>query len=268
MSNHKDSLVKVLEYLVNEDREKASDLLHDIFVEKAKNHWSALSESDESVEEDIQEEDLDETYDIDEEEVEEAINAFDAEEDFLDDIESSENEIDQEEIYDDENMDDEDAVMDLAVSMDDNGEGEIEGEEGGDAEEALSNVEDAIAELRAAFADLMGDEDDHEEPDADNEGGPSDNDEDNEGEEEEISFEAVEEGATLKSVNVTMSGDEDGKSSPVKDAGNEHDVKPHPTDTKVENGGKAPAAKDMGVTGPQEAGKLSAAPKPQTREKK
>ena len=57
MSNHKDSLVKVLEYLVNEEREKASDLLHDIFVEKAKNHWAALSESDESVEEDIQEED-------------------------------------------------------------------------------------------------------------------------------------------------------------------------------------------------------------------
>ena len=264
MSNHKDSLVKVLEYLVNEDREKASDLLHDIFVEKAKNHWSALSESDESVEEDIQEEDLDETYDIDEEEVEEAINAFDAEEDFLDDIESSENEIDQEEIYDDENMDDEDAVMDLAVSMDDNGEGEIEGEEGGDAEEALANVEDAIAELRAAFADLMGDE--AEEDEGEEEG---EEDEAEEGdEEEEISFEAVEEGATLKAVNVTMSGDEDGKSSPVKDAGNEHDVKPHPTDTKVENGGKAPAAKDMGVTGPQEAGKLSAAPKPQTREKK
>ena len=94
MSNHKDSLVKVLEYLVNEDREKASDLLHDVFVEKAKNHWASLSESDESVEEDIQDEDLDETY-----EVEEGINNFDAEEDFLDDIETAENEIEAEEVY-------------------------------------------------------------------------------------------------------------------------------------------------------------------------
>jgi hypothetical protein len=84
----------------------------------------------------------------------------------------------------------------------------------------------------------------------------------------EPEMEGLGEGATLKSVNVTMSGDEDGKASPVKDAGNEHDVKPHPTDTAVESGGKAPAAKNMGVRGPQEAGDLSAAPKPQTREKK
>src|SRR6056300_618137 len=101
MSNHKDSLVKVLEYLVNEEREKASDLLHDVFVEKAKNHWASLTESDESVEEDIQEDDLDETYDVDEDSVEEGIDSYDAEEDFLDDIESAENEIESEEIYDD-----------------------------------------------------------------------------------------------------------------------------------------------------------------------
>jgi len=148
MSNHKDSLVKVLEYLVNEEREKAADLLHDVFVEKAKNHWAALSESDESVEEDIQEEDLDETYDV---EVEEAIDNYDAEEDFLDDIESAEDEIEAEEVF---GEDDDEAEMDLEMSMDDEGE---EAEEA-DAEEAMANVEDAIAELRAAFADLMGDE--------------------------------------------------------------------------------------------------------------
>ena len=42
MKSHKNSLVKVLEYLVNEEREKASELLHTIFVEKAKNHWSRM----------------------------------------------------------------------------------------------------------------------------------------------------------------------------------------------------------------------------------
>jgi len=250
MSNSK--LVKVLEYLVNEEREKASDLLHDVFVEKAKAHWSALSESDESVEEDIQEEDLDETYDSD---LEEGIDNYDAEEDFLDDIESAEDEIDSEEIYDDEDMDDETPVdgeeMDMEVDM-----GEIGGdEEAPEPEEAMSNVEDAIAELRAAFADLMGDEEEAEM-------GDDEGEMDDEGEEEMMAFG---EGAKMHNVNVSHTDGDDGKASPVKDAGNEMG-NPHPTDVSEEKGGSAPAVKDMGVKGPQEAGKPSPAPKPKKAE--
>lgn len=254
MSN---KLVKVLEYLVNEEREKASDLLHDVFVEKAKNHWAALSESDESVEEDIQEEDLDESYYDDD--LEEDIDNYDAEDDFLDDIESSEDEIESEEIYDDEDMDDEEPVdgeeMDMEVDM-----GEIGGEEETvEPEEALANVEDAIAELRAAFADLMDDEE-SEGPDMDDDMDDMDDDMD-----DEDNMVAFGEGAKLNKVNVTMSGDEDGKSSPVKDAGNEMGS-PHPTDTSEEKGGSAPSPKNMGVTGPQEAGKPKPAPKPKKAE--
>jgi hypothetical protein len=238
MSN---KLVKVLEYLVNEEREKASDLLHDVFVEKAKAHWSALSESDESVEEDIQEEDLDEAY-----------FGGDAEEDFLSDIESAEDEIDAEETYEDEDMDDEEPVdgeeMDMEIDM-----GEIEGEPEMDSspepEEAMSNVEDAIAELRAAFADLMGDEEE----------GPEMEDE---GEEEMMAFG---EGAKMHNVNVSHTDGDDGKASPLKDAGNEMG-NPHPTDVSEEKGGSAPAVKDMGVTGPQEAGKMKPAPAPKKAE--
>jgi hypothetical protein len=254
MSNHKDSLVKVLEYLVNEDREKAADLLHDVFVEKAKNHWASLTENDESVEEDIQEEDLDETYDV---EVEEAIDSYDAEEDFLDDIESAEDEIEAEEVFG-EDEDEEDAEMDLAMDMDaddDAGEGDE-----ADAEEAMANVEDAIAELRAAFADLMGDEEaPAEEPEMEEEVAFEAKNEDEEELDEEV--DELDEGAKLSAVNVTMSGDEDGKASPVKDAGNEMG-KPHPTDTTEEKGPSAPAVKDMGVTGPQEAGDPKPAPAP------
>ena len=83
MSEHKESLVKVLEYIVNDEQEKAADLLHNVFVEKAKNHWSSLQENDEIVEDEIADEDLDETIDLDEadddsedDEVEEAIDAF------------------------------------------------------------------------------------------------------------------------------------------------------------------------------------------------
>lgn len=263
MSEHKESLVKVLEYIVNDEQDKAADLLHSVFVEKAKNHWASITESDEVVEDEIQEEDLDETIDLDEadddsedDEVEEAIDASDAEEDFLDDIETAEDEIADEEIMDDEDMDDEEMAepeMDLAMDMDADGD-EPEGEES-DAEEAMDNVEDAIAELRAAFADMMGDEPAEDEP-----------------AEEAIAFEAdeveaMEEGATMSAVSVSHSDNSD-KGSPVaKGAGNAH-ASPHPTDTKEGAKPSAPAVKDMGVTGPQEAGSPSAAPAPKREDTK
>lgn len=260
MSNHKDSLVKVLEYLVNEEREKASDLLHDIFVEKAKNHWAALSESDESVEEDIQEEDLDETYNVSEEEVEEAIDSYDAEEDFLDDIESAEEEIEAEEVFgedeDEEDMDADDAEMDMAMDMDDEGE-----EEAPEAEEAMANVEDAIAELRAAFADMMGDDEAaEEEPEMEEEVAfeAADDDSDEELEEE---FDGLEEGVELSKVNVSMPDNTDNGASPVAGK-NDMGGKAVDMAGSEEKSAKAPAAKDMGVTGPEDAGDPKPAPKP------
>ena len=57
MSEHKESLVKVLEYIVNDEQDKAADLLHNVFVEKAKSHWASITENDEVVEDEIQEED-------------------------------------------------------------------------------------------------------------------------------------------------------------------------------------------------------------------
>jgi hypothetical protein len=253
MSNHKDSLVKVLEYLVNEDREKASDLLHDVFVEKAKNHWASLSESDESVEEDIQDEDLDETY-----EVEEGINNFDAEEDFLDDIETAEDEIEAEEVYgedEDQEGEEEEAPemdMDMEVDMDSGEE-----EDAAEPEEALANVEDAIAELRAAFADMMDDEP-AEEPEMEEEVAFESDDSDDE------EVEAVEEGATMSAVSVSHTDGSDNSKSPVG-PGDSSMSPSKPVDIAggtVEAGGKAPAAKDMGVTGPQEAGSPTPAPAP------
>jgi len=248
MSEHKESLVKVLEYIVNDEQDKAADLLHNVFVEKAKNHWSSLQENDEIVEDDIAEDDLDETIDLDEaddddneEEVEEAIDASDAEEDFLDDIETAEEEIDQEEIMDDEDMEGDEAEMELAMDMEPEADG---GDEPADAEEAMDNVEDAIAELRAAFSDMMGDEEPSDDDDMDME-----------------SVEAMEEGAKLSAVSVSHSDSSD-KGSPVaKGAGNAH-AKPHPTDTAEGPKASAPAVKSMNVTGPQEAGSPKAAPAP------
>jgi len=253
MSNHKDSLTKVLEYLVNEDREKAADLLHDVFVEKAKNHWAALSESDESVEEDIQDEDLDETYDV---EVEEGIDNYDAEEDFLNDIETAEDEIEAEEVFgeDDDEADEMEPEGDMDMDMGDEESGD---EEAPEAEEAMANVEDAIAELRAAFADMMDDEP-ADEPEMEEVAAFESDDAD----EEEV--EAVEEGATMSAVSVSHTAGDDGAHSPVGPGDSSmSDAKPVDiAGGAAEAGGKAPAAKDMGVTGPQEAGSPSAAPAP------
>jgi len=267
MSEHKESLVKVLEYIVNDEQDKAADLLHTVFVEKAKSHWSNLQEQDEVVEDEIQEDDLDETIDLDEadddakdDEVEEAIDASDAEEDFLDDIETAEEEIEDEEIMDDEAMDDEEMAepeMDLAMDMEPEAEGEMGDESESDAEEAMDNVEDAIAELRAAFSDLMGD-------DAPAEEEPEMGDMDDEME----SVEAVEEGASMSAVSVSHSDSSD-KGSPVaSQAKAPNDAKAHSIGGGDEKGRPAPAAKDMGVDGPQEAGSPSAAPAPKSEDSK
>lgn len=250
MSNHKDSLVKVLEYLVNDEREKASDLLHNIFVEKAKSQWAALTENDEIVEDDIQDDDLDETIDLD---LEEEIDNYDAEDDFLNDIESAEDEIDNEEIYDSEDMSDDEAETELAFDMSD------DQNDDNDAENALANVEDAIAELRAVFADLMGSSGEGMDME-DDEGMDMEDDEDTDMEDEVDGFK---ESVDLKSVNAKMpDGSDNGAKSPVGKGGKgATDAKPHPTDVKVENGGKTPSAKAMSVTGPESGAKLSTAPK-------
>jgi len=284
MKSHKNSLVKVLEYLVNEEREKASELLHTIFVEKAKNHWSALSESDEYTEDDIQDDDdLDEAYTFEE------IDDSDDEEDFVNDIESADDEIDNEEFYDNDENDEDgmDAASDeLAFDMDVDDEDEAMDDEdntsGGDVSDALTNVKDAIEELRAAFADIEGiGDNDHEEPDGDEDGSFSDYDDDNEEpdfsdyeddetedemdnyeDEDEDEVEPFKESAELRKVNVkSKNGEDSGAKSPVKDAGNDM-ATPHDIDTSEEKSKKASAPKKMNVRGPQGAAKLSAAPAP------
>jgi hypothetical protein len=139
------------------------------------------------------------------------------------------------------------------MGADDSGIEDMSDENGdSDAEEALANVEDAIAELRAAFADLMGDAEEDEES------------EESEEDDEDESMKAFGESVALKSVSVSMpNGEDKSAKSPVGKGGKgPTDAKPHPTDIKVESGGKAPAAKAMSVKGPEAGAKLSAAPAP------
>ncbi len=69
-------------------------------------------------------------------------------------------------------------------------------------------------------------------------------------------------------VNTAMpDGSDASAKSPVKDAGNEHDSKPHPTDTKEESGRPDPKAGDFGSGTTQDA-KMGSAPKPKMSEAK
>lgn len=250
---------KIIESLVNGEEATASDLLHEAFVEKAREIWTDLVEQDELAEEEIEE--LDEAFGDSEDE------------DFLSDIESDEEELEAEEAFgeaeegDDEDMIEPEAELELAdgeEEMDFDADGELDAheEEHTEIEDKMVSVEDALADLKAEFAKLMGEEESEEEADVDFE------DEESEEEvEESFDFEELEESAELKKVGkdnaihpVDMPNGEDGKASPVTDAGNDM-AKPVSTDGTKEQGGKAPAAKDMGVTHPGDGAELKAAPK-------
>lgn len=246
---------KIIESLVNGDEANASELMHEAFVERAREIWSDLVEQDEIAEDEVSEEDL-----------EEAIGEEEAD-DFLNDIETSEDEIEAEEAFGESDDEEDDEAMD----MDSEEELSMDHEEAGDndVEDAIVNVEDALADLKATFAEIIGDDmSDDDEAEA-----PAMDMDAEDDVEEEITFEAeesdeeeteeLEEAADLTKVGkdgamhpIDMPAGDDGKASPVKDAGNDM-AKPVSTDNTKEAGGKTPASKDMGVTHPGDGAKLS-----------
>lgn len=149
----KAKLEQVLELMINEESEQAQELLHSIFVDESRRIYADLINEDE--------------------EVEEAIDAGDKEEDFLDDIETAENEIEAEEMYsedDEEDMGDdmdaaEDDLADEMMGDDEGEEDEAEGEEEmpAEVEDAFVSVTDGLDELKAAFAELLDNADDADE---------------------------------------------------------------------------------------------------------
>ena len=262
-----DRYSKIIESLVNGEGEVASDLLHEAFVDKAREIWSGLVEQDEIVEEDISEEEIEESY-------------------FDEDVDSFEEEITAEEEYAMEDEDDEgeaefelasDDEMDMEMDMDSEGDMEPESEAG--IEDAMLSVEDALADLKAEFAQLMGDDmGDEEEAGLSDELPADDFASDIEPEEEfeeQYAFEAdeseeLEEAADLTKIGKDgmhpseMPAGDDGKASPVASK-NDMGGKVVPTGAKSSEGSKKGlsdvTAKDMGVTHPGDGASL----KPETR---
>jgi hypothetical protein len=139
-------LEKVLDLLLSEDSDQAAELLHQIIVEKARDIYESIVEEEDK-------EDVEEKKDV-EESVEEESDEVGGEpsKDFTDEIGS-----DKEEVESDEENDGEAGEGEAFDDEEDKGE-EGEGAPEGDVEERVEDLETQLAELRAEFDALMGEE--------------------------------------------------------------------------------------------------------------
>ena len=225
----REKLEKVLEFIINEENDKASDLLHDVFVEKARGIYEEIATEDEELEEATNEdvEEVDEAKNDDDDDKEQ-VDEADIQDEFADEIEADAEQIDQEEVAEEDPMGDE-------MPMDDEG---MEDDGDDSVDEAFMNVEDALDELKAEFAKLMGDEEpmDDEMPaddmsdmvDAEEEDPLMMGGDDRESVEEEMDYEEIGEGASLKAV-----------SDPSDPVGEDGSNQKSPVASKNDMGGKA-----------------------------
>jgi len=120
---------EMLERLINEDRQGAEELFHDIVVEKSRSIYESLLDDEES------EYDFEEAEDV----------GGDATDDLMRDLG----------LEDEGEEDDSEVDMDLDV--------DAEGEDDEEMEDRVEDLEDALDDLRAEFEKLMADEDGEEE---------------------------------------------------------------------------------------------------------
>jgi hypothetical protein len=152
---------KMLELLVNEDKEAAEELFHEIVVEKSRQIYETLlSEEieDEDLDEASDDEDLDEASDDDDEDLDEGfdLDEFQMSSDLPDVMGGDET---------DDLASDMDDRQDDMGDMDDMGNMDNEG----DMDDRLMDLEDAFKELKAEFEAMMGDKEDDEEMEFDSE---------------------------------------------------------------------------------------------------
>jgi hypothetical protein len=157
---------QLIEYVINDDEQKARELFHNIVVEKSREIYENL----------MNEEDVEEGMEEEEESVEEGTSGS-ASQDLMREVETDENGMNEEEEeeegeeesgdFGDEEGDDEPADFGDEENDDDMGDDDMEGDE--DLEDRVVDLEDKLDELMAEFEQLMGDEagEDHGDDDFD-----------------------------------------------------------------------------------------------------
>ena len=233
---------KLIDLIINENTEQASDLFHDIVVEKSREIYESIME-EEMMDDDMYDEGMGGQVG-----------------DLMDEIQSEEHGM----MEDDEDVDAMDDEMDMADaddSFDLNDEDFGDEESGEEVEDAVIRIEDKLDQLMAEFESIMGgdaDMDDAEEVEVDAE------------EDSEEVMEAVQ----LQKVSVTH-GDNgvQTKSTVAANSGQRGMAsKPVAASTTTETGRTAPTTKDLKGAGSfknapgQKKQDLSAAPKPVTKD--
>jgi hypothetical protein len=253
---------QLIEYVINDEEQKARELFHDIVVEKSREIYEdIMSEEAEEIEEGAEE--IEEGA---EEELDEGDMGGDASDDLIDEVEAEEST--------DMNMEAEGDDEDFGAEEDE-AEFEIGGDEGGSDEPAtkddIMNLEDKLDQLMAEFEDLMGDGGGDGDGFGPDEGGDAIEMDDTE--EMEV---GMMEGLDLKAAPKPVTSEEGGvnkKSTVAANAGAKGPIGStvKPVHTGASMGGHHDSAaykntvKDIGVTPTQEAGKKafkSAAPAP------
>ena len=138
---------QLIEYVINDEEQKARELFHDIVVEKSREIYENLMDEDAEEEE----ESIEEAAEEEEESMEEGMDSFggDASDDLIDDVETEEQGMPME---DDEEFDNdaEEAGHDLTHDMEQDHDGE------GNIEDRVVDLEDKLDELMSEFEALMG----------------------------------------------------------------------------------------------------------------
>jgi hypothetical protein len=204
---------QLIEYVINDEEQKARDLFHEIVVEKSRGIYEELMAEEEIEEAKDEDEELDEAKEEDEE--------LDESKEEDEELDESKEEDEDEEL--DESMMDEmggDQSDDLIDDIETEEQGlsmEGEDEEGGDLENRVVDLEDKLDELMAEFEALMGDDGQEGEDEMDIEVGSDDIETDGmgPGEEEDMDSEfetmegaGLEEAISLKSAPAPTKSEE------------------------------------------------------------
>ena len=175
-------LTKVLEYLIKNDEDKARELLHDVFIEKARAIHEELMASDEDMTEaehehdmhEEEEEGVDEAFvfekDHDDEQMEDAHmvgGTGDLGKDLTNEIEHMDDEIDFEETMSEADGEEEELDVSDKADMDGDSGAESLEDEMEAVDDKFGELQAALDALKAAFDEINGsDSDEEEEADA------------------------------------------------------------------------------------------------------
>lgn len=242
---------QLIEFVINDEQDKAKELFHDIVVEKSRDIYENIMAEEEALDETVEE--VVEAEEIEEAEAEETVEESIEEElggsetlDLIDDIETEEE----------------------GISMEAEGEDSDEGEEDEDLEDRVVDVENKLDELMAEFEELMNDVD----TDGDGDHDMDDHEAEEAEAEEEVEMmdmdmetESLEEGADLTAAPKPVTSEESGTNT---DSANNDNAGAKGAEAKPamssgeEKGRAAPSAQDMGgTTSPDQ----KPAPKPVTK---